>query len=81
MTFADLVVVEVVRGRYFDAACTELRIDIVVRDNRDVASNNRQDDLLADQVFVAFVIGVDGDRAVAEHGFRPRCSDSEMSIA
>ena len=81
MTLANVVVIEVMRGRNLDATCTEFGVDIIVRNNRNASPDDRQNDLLADQVFVAFVIGMHGNSAVAEHGFGPRRSNDEMSIA
>ena len=47
---ADLEVVRVVRGRDLDRAGAELGIDVVVGDDRDAATGERQLDLGADEV-------------------------------
>ncbi len=74
---ADLEIVEVVRGRDLDRAGAFLRIGIVVGDDRNAASDQRQDHMLADQVDVALVLGVHGHRGVAEHGLGPRGGDDD----
>ena len=50
MALADFVVIEVVRGRDFDAAGAELGIDIVVGNDRYAPADDRQIDFLADEV-------------------------------
>ena len=72
MTPSDLEIVEVVRRRDLDRAAALFRIRIGVGDDRDAPSDQRQDDVLADQVAIAFVVGMHRDGAVAQHGFRPR---------
>ena len=50
VALADLEVVEVVRRRDLDRARSLLGIGVVVADDRDAAADQRQDDVLADQV-------------------------------
>ena len=52
---ADLEIVEVVRRRDLDRARALFGIGIVVADDRDAAADQRQDDVLADQMAVALV--------------------------
>ena len=69
------VVVEVVRAGDLDAARAELAVDEVVGDDRNAPVAERQVDELADQVPVAVVVGMDGERAVGEHRLGPRRRD------
>ena len=67
----DLEVVEVVPRGDLDRARALLRIGILVADDRQAPADQRQDRVLADQVPVAGVFGVDRDAGVSEHGLRP----------
>ena len=77
-----LVVVRVVGGGDLDAAGAELRVD---QDGSAmigiVPSGQRQRHLLADQVLEARVVGMDGDRGVAEHCLGPRRGDVQRLTA
>ncbi len=78
---ADLVVVEIMRGRDFHAAAAELRVDVFVADHRDLACRERQAQSAADQGAIALIRRVHGHRRVAQHGFRPRGRDHQMAAA
>ena len=69
---ADLEVVEVVRRRDLDRAGSLLGIGVVVADDRDAAADQRQDDVLADQMPDPLVVRMDRNGGVAEHGLGPR---------
>ncbi len=79
MPLADLVVVEVVAGRDLHAAGAERRIDVLVGDDRNQAIGERQATLLADEMPIALVFRMHGDGGVAEHRFRTRRCDHEMT--
>ena len=64
----DRVVVEVVGGGDLEAAGAELRNHGLVRDDRDPAVAERKLDLAPDQVRIARVVRVHGDRHVPQHG-------------
>ena len=81
VALADLVVVEVVRGRDLDHAGAELAVDVGVGDDRDLAIGQRQLHRLADQVRVALVVRMHHHRGVAEHGFRARGRDRQRAAA
>ncbi len=81
VTLADLIVVQIVRGRHLDHAGTEFAIDVVVGDHRDFAVSEWQPDHFADQLRIAFVFGMDHYGDVAEHGFRTRGGDRQMTGA
>ena len=63
---ADLEVERIVAGRDLEGAGAELRLDALVRDHRHAARDERDDHVLADEVPVALVVGMDGDRDVGE---------------
>lgn len=71
VALAHFVVVEVVGRGDLDAAGAEFRVHIVVADDGDFPAGDGQLDGLADQVLIALVFRVDGDRRIAQHGFRP----------
>ncbi len=77
----DLVVVEVMRRRDLHAAGAECGVDIVIGDDRDAPTGQRQVDQLADEMPVAFVVGVYGDGGVAEHGLGARGGDDQRTGA
>ena len=77
---ADLEIVEVVRRRDLHRAGALLRIGIFVGDDRDPAADQRQDDVLADQVLVALVVGMHRDGGIAQHGLGPRGGDDDESM-
>ena len=80
VALADFEVVGIVRGRDFDDAGAEFAVNIGVGDDGNFAIHQRQHHVLADEVLVAFVLGMDGDGGVAEHRFRARGGDDEKSF-
>ena len=74
---ADFEIVEVVRGRDLDRACALFRIGIFVGDNRDQAADQRQANMLADQMLIARIVRMHRDRGVAQHRLRPRGGDGQ----
>ena len=79
---AGLVVVGVVGGGDLDAAGAEGGVDeFAVGDDGDLAVGEREVDLLADQVLVAGVVGVDGHGGVAQHGLGAGGGDVEDVVA
>ena len=77
---ADLEVVGVVRRGHLDRTGAERRVDVVVGDDRDPPAGQRQLDLGADQVLVALVVRVHGDRGVAEHRLGPGGRDDDRGV-
>ena len=75
---SDAEVVEVVGGRDLDRARALGRIGIVVGDDRHATAGDRQDDLLADERGIAFVVRMDCDAGVAEHGLGPGRGDDDV---
>ena len=78
MALADFIVVEVVGRGDLHAAGAELRVAVVVADDRNQAAEQWQLDELADQRLVALVVGVYRDGGVAEHGFRASGGDDQV---
>ena len=72
MPLADLEIVEVVRRRDLDRARALLGIGVVVADDRDAAADQRQDDVLADQMPDPLVVRMYRNGGVAEHRLGPR---------
>jgi hypothetical protein len=62
-------------GRDLDRARAQLRIGMLVGDDRDQPPGDRQPHLPADQLPVALVVRVDRDRHVGQHRLRPRGRD------
>ena len=75
---ADIEVIEVVRRRDLDRAGALLGIGVIVANDRNAPSDQRQDRGLADQVLELFILRMHGDGDVAQHGFRPRGSDHDV---
>ena len=78
VALADFEVVEVMRRRDLDRAGAGGLVRVVVTDDRDAASDQRQDNMLADQVLVADVFRIDRNGGVAEHGFGPGGGDDDV---
>ena len=78
----DAVVVEVMRTGDLDRARAEIGVGVVVGDDGDQAAvffwPDRDFAKLPDDGRVAFVRGVDRNRAVAQHGFGPGGSDGDV---
>ena len=66
---------EVVPRGDLDRARTLLRVRMLVADDDQAPSDQRQDRMLADQVPVAVVLGIDRDGGVAQHRLRARRCD------
>ena len=81
MALADLVVVEVVCRSDLDRAAAELRVDVLVGNDRDGASGKRQLDALADHRAIALILGMHRDRHVAQHGLRTRGRHADRTLA
>jgi hypothetical protein len=75
---ADLEVVRVMARRHLECARAHVRIDVLVAEDRHLALDQRHDGALADQVRIALVGRVDGDRGVAEQRHRAHGRDSHV---
>jgi hypothetical protein len=76
---ADLEVVRVVARSDLERAGAELGVDVLVGDDRQPPSDERQDRVLADQPRVALVVGVNRDRGVGEDRLRPDRRDRDRT--
>ena len=74
----DLEIVEVMRRRDLHRARALFGIGIFVGDDRNLPPDQRQDDVLADQMRVALVVRMHRDGGVAEHRLRPRGGDDDV---
>ena len=77
----DLPIHRIVAGRDLHRARAELRVDAIVLDDRERASDDRQHRLLADQTAVALVAGMDCDGDIGEHRRRPHRGNRDVSGA
>ncbi len=58
MAQADLIVVRVMAGRHLNGAGAEAELDIVVRDDGQLAPDKREDSVLADKVLILSSAGL-----------------------
>ncbi len=78
MPLPHRVVVEVVRRRHLDHAGAEIAFDVVIGDDGNLASGQRQRDGFADQAGVTRIVWMHHHRDVAEQGFRARGRNDQM---
>ena len=78
---ADLEVRRVVARRDLERAGAELALHALVGDHRHAPLDEGDDDLLADEVAVPLVVGMDGDRDVGEDRRRPNGRDRDVAGA
>ena len=71
VTLADPVVVRVMGGRHLHHARAKGRINKLVGNNRDFSSCEGKGDHLADQMRIPFILRIDGNCGITQHGFRP----------
>src|SRR3546814_12839135 len=74
---ADFKVVEVVTRRDLHRARTKFRIGMLVGDDGDKASGNRQAHLLANQRLISRIFRIHSYGHVGQHGFRPSRGDTD----
>ena len=68
MAQTDLEVVRVMRGGDLNDTGSEVYLDIIIGDNGYLSVDKRQDERLADDVLISFIVRVDGDGGIAEQG-------------
>jgi hypothetical protein len=78
---ADFEVVEVVRGRDLQRPGAELRLDVIVGDDRQPPPNEGQDRCPADQVRVALIVRVHRHGDIPQHRLRPHGRDHQLPLA
>ena len=80
MAQADLIVVGVVAGGHLDGAGAEAKLNIIVGDDGELAADKREYCVLADEVLILLICGVDGNAAVAKHGLGAGGGDDELLV-
>src|SRR4029078_6816305 len=80
MPFPRFIVVEVMGRRDLDRTGAELEgnEDPVAADGN-VAPRQRETDVLPNEMWMAWIIGMHGDRRIAQHRLRPRGGDHQRS--
>ena len=81
MPVANFKVVRVVGGSDLHQTGPEFRVDVLVFNDRDFPANQRQNQLLAHQVLVAFIPWGNSHGRVTKHGFRPGSSNFHAARA
>ena len=76
-----LEVVRVVRRRDLDRARAERGIDVFIGKDGHGTVDDGQDDVLADEILVACIIGMHGDTRIAEHRLGARRRDLDIARA
>ncbi len=80
MALGNFEVIRIVSGRDFDDAGAKFDIDIVIGDNCQFAIEYRQYCCLPDVFLIAFVVGIDGQRGIAEHRFGARGRGDHIDV-
>ena len=80
-TLADLKVVEIMSRCDFYSAGTQFGVGMFVGDNRDQTASDRQTDIFAHQMCIAFIRRVHRDRHVGQHRFRARGGHADETAA
>ena len=78
---ADLEVVRVVAGSDLERPRAELGIDVLVRDDRKPAADERQDCGLPDEPRVAIVMRAHRDGGIGQHRLRAHGCDGDRAVA
>ena len=76
----DLKIIGVMTGGDLQGAGAELGVDIGVRDNRQSPPDQRQQAVVAEEIGVARVLRVDGNRGVGEHRLRAHRGDAQHTV-
>ena len=80
MALTHLEVVRVMARRNLNAAGTELHLNVLVCEDRDLTVHQRQNRLLADQMGIALIVRVDGYTGIAHIGLRTGGCDNQGFI-
>ena len=80
VALADFVIVQIVGRRDLDSTGTELHIDgDLVGNDRNATIHEGMDSILAVQMSVALIVGVDSNGSVAQHGF-DTCGGNDQAL-
>ena len=74
---SNLIVIEIMRWRYFDASGSKQRIDVRVGNYWNTPFAYGKSHMAPDQMLVSLVVGMHGYSHVTEHCFRTRGGDNE----
>ena len=81
MALADIEIVEIMGRRDLDRAGALLGVGILIGNDRDAAGRPAAaSTILADQVLVALIVGMNGDAGIAQHRFGPRRGDDDVLV-
>ena len=78
MADANFKVGRIVCGRHLHSTCTKSRIYGHVRDDRNLTANDRENRQASNNGLVAWVIGIDSHRCIAENGLGPGRGNSDV---
>ncbi len=81
VALADFEVIGIVRGRDLHHAGAEFAVHVGIRDHGNFAVHERKQYVFADQRLIALVVRMHGHGSIAEHRFRPRGGDNQISSA
>lgn len=80
VTLRCIKVCRIMCGSNLHDTSSELHIHHGIRDNRDFFVDNGEDDRASDELFVALVLGVDGNCLISEECLRSRCRNEELLV-
>ena len=78
MADANFKVGWIVRRRDLHSTCTKSRIYCLVRDNRNLTANDRENRQASNDGLVAWVFGIDSHRGIAENGLGPGRGNTDV---
>ncbi len=81
MPLTHRIIVEVVRRGDLDAARSELRVDVIITNDRDDAVSQGQVDRLADEMLISLVVGVHCNSGIAKHGLWSSGCHHQISLS
>ncbi len=81
VTTTHFIVVEIVRRGDLHAAGAFFHIGVLITHDRNATIYQRQDQLFADQIFIAWIFRIDGNAGIAQQGFRAGGSDNQIIFA
>ena len=80
MAEADFIVVRVVAGRHLDSAGAKAKLDIIIRHDRQLSPDQRENGVFTDKMRIALVRGVDRNTGVAQHRFGARGGNDKLLV-
>ena len=81
VSLTHLIIIEIMGRCDFHATRSELRVDIIISNDRDLPGGQRQLHTLADQVQVALIKGMYGNGSIPKHGLRAGSRNNNMTFA